>query len=164
MGIITPTSILNRDYLKSGFYCGLFQDLGSIPGCRLPPHFHTCGEQEKSSFSSCLKGGCPALEDSWTVPSRSCLVSYLAFTGRSSLTSQNIKKLLHTRAIPSCFGTHKRRSIEATGINLAVHSFKLVQERGLAKVLCERGRQAALSSLFSSAQGMVFHCFPWFAD
>ena len=74
------------------------------------------------------------------------------------------QKLLHTRAIPSCFGTHKRRSIEATGINLAVHSFKLVQERGLAKVLCERGRQAALSSLFSSAQGMVFHCFPWFAD
>jgi hypothetical protein len=65
---------------------------------------------------------------------------------------------------PSCFGTHKRRSIEATGINLAVHSFKLVQERGLAKLLCERGRQAALSSLFSSAQGMVFHCFAWFSD
>lgn len=158
MGIITPTSILNRDYLKSGFYCGLFQDLGSIPGCRLPPHFHTCGEQEKSSFSSCLKGGCPALEDSWTVPSRSCLVSYLAFTGRSSLP-----KTSRSCFIPELFW-HKRRSIEATGINLAVHSFKLVQERGLAQLLCERGRQAALSSLFSSAQGMVFHCFPWFAD
>ena len=40
MGIITPTSILNRDLKSLGFYCGLFQDLGSMPGCRLPPHFH----------------------------------------------------------------------------------------------------------------------------
>lgn len=47
--MITPTSILNRDLKSLGFYSGLFQDLGSIPGCRLPPHFHTCGEQEKSS-------------------------------------------------------------------------------------------------------------------